>query len=629
MAEKVMQVKTDIGAQVINRVSSLCEAGFTMPKDFNYVNAIKASMLALSDVTDKNKKPALEVCKPASIQTALFEMCTKGLDVSKKTAYFIVRGDKLCLHVSYFGHILMVKRLFPDWTPIANTVREGDEFIYSIDPETGKKKLVKHEQKLENLDKDFVGAYMYLPCSDGTNELYVMTKKQILKAWSKSSSSTLQTHKDFDEKMALKGLSVDTLIPTPEGFTTMGEIQVGDRLYNALGRETTVIAKSEVKHLPCYEIHFTNGDSVVADEEHRWYARAGKGYCHKPDWNVLTTQELYVAKALGLSVVIPSRPITEFEEKELLIDPYVLGYWLGNGSKQSAQVYCHEDDADEVAARFEKHYDISQHHDERSKCITLNVSSKTGLKKDCSSLNRQLKEVGVYGNKHIPEIYMRGNIQQRIDLVRGLCDSDGTIDTVRGRVTYTSTRQDLADGLYTVLASLGENVSRYVGIANGFGIATTVYTLTWQPKFNPFYLSRKSARFQERVAETTCPIKSIVKIDSVPTQCIAVDCGDATEETDFRKSFLFGEGFIPTHNTIINSGCTKVINATPDPVNMPEDDEVVDTVADPVEDVKNPGTYTDFEEVAESTTEAPKAVKTNAEESENETTSNEVSDDEF
>lgn len=199
-----VQIKKDIGQQVIDRVTTLCEAGFTMPPDFNYINAIKATMLMMPEIVDKNKKPALEVCTPASIQSALFESCTKGLDVSKKQAYLVVRGTKLCLHVSYFGHILQVKRLFPNWSPVAHTIREGDEFEYSVDPETGKMKLVKHVQKLENLDKDFVGAYMYIPCSDGTQELYVMTRKQILKAWSKSSSQSLQTHKDFDEKMAIR-----------------------------------------------------------------------------------------------------------------------------------------------------------------------------------------------------------------------------------------------------------------------------------------------------------------------------------------------------------------------------------------------------------------------------------------
>lgn len=197
-------VKKDIGTQVLDRVNQLCEAGFKMAPDFSAINAIKATMLMLQQVVDKNKRPALEVCTPVSIQTALFEMCVQSLDVSKRQAYLLVRGDKLCFQPSYFGHILQVKRLFPDWSPVAHTVREGDEFEYTINPENGKMKLVKHTQKLENLDKDFIGAYMYLPCADGEPELYVMTRKQIMKAWSKSSSQTLQTHKDFDEKMALK-----------------------------------------------------------------------------------------------------------------------------------------------------------------------------------------------------------------------------------------------------------------------------------------------------------------------------------------------------------------------------------------------------------------------------------------
>lgn len=206
MAEenKALAVKKDIGQQVIDRIDKLCEVGFTMPRDFNYINAIKSSMLALQEVKDKDGKAALEVCTPTSVQRFLFDMATKGLDVSKKQMYPIVRGNKLCGHVSYFGNILMVKRLYPDWFPVARTIREGDEFVYTIDPVTAKMKLVKHEQKLENLDNEFVGAYVYMPCADGENELYIMTRKQILKAWSKSSSKTLQTHKDFDEKMAIR-----------------------------------------------------------------------------------------------------------------------------------------------------------------------------------------------------------------------------------------------------------------------------------------------------------------------------------------------------------------------------------------------------------------------------------------
>lgn len=199
---KEVQVKTNVGDQVIARVNSLCETGFTMPHDYSYVNAIKMSMLKLQELKDKNGKPALEVCTPASISTALFQMACKGLNCGLNQAYLLVRGNQLCLQESYFGKVLMVKRIYPDWTPTPVVIREGDVFEYSIDPKTGKKFVVKHEQKLENMDKGFVGGYMYLP----TGELFIMTKKQILTAWSKSSSREQAVHKTFDEKMVSKTL---------------------------------------------------------------------------------------------------------------------------------------------------------------------------------------------------------------------------------------------------------------------------------------------------------------------------------------------------------------------------------------------------------------------------------------
>lgn len=201
MANEV-QLKQNVGDAVIARVNSLCEAGFTMPKDYQFVNAIKMSMLKLQDLKDKNGKSALEVCTPVSIQTALFSMACKGLNAALNQIYFIVRGNVLCAQESYYGKVLMVKRIYPHWNPVPVVIREGDVFEYGIDPNSGKKFIVKHEQKLENMDNGFVGGYMYLP--DG--ELYIMTKKQILTAWSKSSSREQTTHKQFDEKMVQKTL---------------------------------------------------------------------------------------------------------------------------------------------------------------------------------------------------------------------------------------------------------------------------------------------------------------------------------------------------------------------------------------------------------------------------------------
>jgi recombination protein RecT len=175
-----------------------------MPADYNYVNAIKASMLVLQDLKDKNSQPALQVCTPASVQQALFKMAIKGLDVSRNHAYFVVRGNQLTLPESYFGKALQVKRVFPNFDPTVRIIYQDDVFLYEIDPITGRRKVVKHEQKIENIDKDFVGAYMYLPCADGGTDLYMMTKRQIVAAWAKSSNKSQTVHNEFRDKMIQK-----------------------------------------------------------------------------------------------------------------------------------------------------------------------------------------------------------------------------------------------------------------------------------------------------------------------------------------------------------------------------------------------------------------------------------------
>ena len=204
--KKNVALRNNIGDQVIGRLNELTQANFNFPKDYNYVNAIKMSVLKLQELKDKDKRPALEVCDPVSISSALFKMATKGLNLAYNQAYAVVCGTDLCIDPGYFGNVLMVKRIFPDWEPMPHSIREGDEYVTEVDPKTGKKKLLKHVQKLENLDKDFIGGYIYLPSKDGEMYLYEMTRKQILTAWSKSSSREQATHKQFDEKMLQKTL---------------------------------------------------------------------------------------------------------------------------------------------------------------------------------------------------------------------------------------------------------------------------------------------------------------------------------------------------------------------------------------------------------------------------------------
>lgn len=197
-------VKTDVGQQVISRIDQLCQVGFTMPNDYNYVNAIKAAVLMLPEIKDKNGRSALEVCKNNnSIQTALFRMAVKGLDATKKQCYLILRGDKLCMEESYFGVCLQARRVSENYEPIANIIYKGDTFKFEVNPETGRKHIVEHTQSLESIDSgEIIGAYSFVTNDKGETDVEIMTMGQIRKSWAKSSSAQQLVHKEFPDQMA-------------------------------------------------------------------------------------------------------------------------------------------------------------------------------------------------------------------------------------------------------------------------------------------------------------------------------------------------------------------------------------------------------------------------------------------
>jgi recombinational DNA repair protein RecT len=196
--------KRNVGDIVIARINELCQQGMTLPQGYNHVNAIKASLIKLSETKNKEGKPFTEVCTQASIQTALLTMVQKGLDVSRNQGYFCVRGNQLLFQDQYQGIVKQITELYPKYTPNPQVIYDGDVIEIGYDTNTGRRKLISHETKIENIDKDFVGAYIYTPCNDGGQDLYVMTKKQIVTAWMKSNNKSLSVHKEFTTQMARK-----------------------------------------------------------------------------------------------------------------------------------------------------------------------------------------------------------------------------------------------------------------------------------------------------------------------------------------------------------------------------------------------------------------------------------------
>lgn len=198
----------NISEQVLSRIEQFQKDGsMILPKNYSVENHMKSAWLALQEVEDKEHHKALQICTKESIANSLLDMVLQGLSVSKKQGYFIVYGNKLIFQRSYFGTIALAKRAGGMVSePVANVIYDGDDFQYEIDPKTAKVSIIKHSQKLENIDNSKIkGAYALVTLADGTTQVTIMSMQQIRAAWGQGATKgNSPAHKNFAEEMAKK-----------------------------------------------------------------------------------------------------------------------------------------------------------------------------------------------------------------------------------------------------------------------------------------------------------------------------------------------------------------------------------------------------------------------------------------
>lgn len=198
----------NISEQVLSRIEQFQKDGsMILPKNYSVENHMKSAWLALQEVEDKEHHKALQICTKESIANSLLDMVLQGLSVSKKQGYFIVYGNKLIFQRSYFGTIALAKRAGGMVSePVANVIYDGDDFQYEIDPKTAKVAIVKHSQKLENIDNSKIkGAYALVTLADGSTQVTIMSMQQIRAAWGQGATKgNSPAHKNFAEEMAKK-----------------------------------------------------------------------------------------------------------------------------------------------------------------------------------------------------------------------------------------------------------------------------------------------------------------------------------------------------------------------------------------------------------------------------------------
>ncbi len=384
-----------------------------------------------------------------------------------------------------------------------------------------------------------------------------------------------------------KALALETPLATPTGWTTMGEVAVGDFLYDASGLPTRVVAATEVMYeRPCYELLFSDGSRIVADAEHQWLtetratrraANEARGAVHNGPRavasSVVTTEAIAKSVAINADMranhsIANAAPLVG-TDADLIVPAYALGAWLGDGHSASARITCA---TDEIPMYLEGLGLIVEQHGYMLYTIKLPPPEKrTGdmvrkLCPDCSSpyaggimcaacradhgsFQALLRKIGVLNNKHIPIQYLRASEAARRELLAGLMDTDGTVVKGVGSCQFAVTSERLAQDVYELVVSLGYKCGRTSKRVKGRNEASsTCFILNFSTTNDVFRLeSKKLTHKQERpkseVRIGRRYIKAVRPVATVPVRCVQVD--------NAKALYLAGQSMIPTHNSTL------------------------------------------------------------------------------
>jgi len=338
-----------------------------------------------------------------------------------------------------------------------------------------------------------------------------------------------------DQRLSIvdwKGLALDTPLPTPTGWTTMGDVCEGDKVFGADGKPCTVTGKSKIKNLPCYELTFCDGSTITSDCEHLWEVRERTSKnVYKP--RIVSAHDLCALTEFKKLNVRLSQPLLPVGEPSGL-PFYTIGCWLGDGKHTDGSISKGDQGI------FDHIIEEGLFVKEPQKCIEGKCPTRTVI-----GLRTLLGKEGLLGNKHIPARWLRFSYEDRVALLQGLMDTDGSWNFTRTQAVFCTVNKSFADEVFELLVTLGQRPTIHTIDGFGFGKAVRSYDITFTPiGLTPFRASIKKEKFEKYPSKnprTYRQIKSVKLVRSVPTQCIKVDSSDSM--------YLCGKAMIPTHNT--------------------------------------------------------------------------------
>jgi len=364
-----------------------------------------------------------------------------------------------------------------------------------------------------------------------------------------------------------KSLPYSEPVLTPTGWVTMGDIKVGDKVVGSDGKEQYVLGVYPQNVRPIYKVEFTDDTFVNCDEEHLWSVntlnmRTGKTrvkgkstYNPNYGYKVVKTSDMMndIKKRSRYNYRLPVVSPVDFEKRDVLIDPYLLGLLLGDGSMcdSGVRISTKDDELFETIQHLEEHSSYNEYERNETKTIK-SINFKTQIKKRIEFYGLLNKKSN---NKFIPKDYLYNSLDVRVSILQGLMDTDGYVDK-KGTTQFTTISEQLCDDVRELVLSLGGTVRvnskiptyTYDGEKKQGQLAYTI-TISFANNIVPFRLLRKVDRYYMRTKYVEQKyVKSITYSHDEEAVCIKVSNPDELFVT---------RDYVLTHNTTI---LTKIAN---------------------------------------------------------------------
>ena len=351
-----------------------------------------------------------------------------------------------------------------------------------------------------------------------------------------------------------KLLADDTLVPTPRGWRSHGQLRPGDEVFHPSGRVITVVAISP-KDVADVRVAFSDGSSYLCHENHEWVLFDRK----RGEWKTLEAGHFLRPSHLGKPprlrngaraiYQLPPVAALEYPGDSFTLHPYALGAWLGDGSVGKPCITGAKADKAIISRLEAAGYPVSAARDHPTTGVLPpyfggprpNVSGR---------MTTELQRLGIYKQKRIPAEYQRLRTDLRLELLAGLIDTDGTTDK-NSRISITTVSHELAGDIMQLCSGLGFRpyMQEVLPTLSSSGIQgrRVCYVVGFQPTCDiPVALVRK--RVTRVAPQRRVGLVSVERVPAAQVErgnCIKVDAPDGL--------YVIGTTPAATHNSELGS----------------------------------------------------------------------------